>query len=214
MNFRTLPLLALLAVPALAEERWQAGLGLNLVDSESVTYSNTATSARFSREGKAVPSVHVGYRVLEFADSDLSVTGEYQLKANYRATYSATGAADQSRIMKMHYIAPGIQWNFHKAVDYGFGLQYRFMRQYANPAGTGCIQVNNYRPWISAYVGHTFRKGEGRLTPYVALRVASMIGTTSAPGSLDSLDTAGGREKLIRSLAPNHELSIQGGFRF
>ena len=120
-----------------------------------------------------------------------------------------------SNVAKMQYFAPGIQWNFHKVVDCGVGLQYRFMRQDAKVAGSGYQTYNNYRPWLNAYVGHTFRKGEGMLRPYVALRVATMLGTTKAPGKIsDVTKSQGGRDSLARSLAPTYEATLMGGVRF
>ena len=222
MKFSTLPLLALLAVPALAQEpdeRWQVGLGLNLYNSDSAHLGGDGYSARIHREGKAAPSLHVGYRVWDFADSNLSVTGEYQIKTNFHTKTTAAVAGGRpfnvSNVAKMQYFAPGIQWNFHKVVDCGVGLQYRFMRQDAKVAGSGYQTYNNYRPWLNAYVGHTFRKGEGMLRPYVALRVATMLGTTKAPGKIsDVTKSQGGRDSLARSLAPTYEATLMGGVRF
>jgi hypothetical protein len=76
MNFKILSLLALAVIPALAQDRWQVGLGFNSLDQDRQDYLGTDALTNFKREGRTVPSVQVGYRAAEFAKSDLTVSAE------------------------------------------------------------------------------------------------------------------------------------------
>jgi hypothetical protein len=220
MKIGVLPLLALLAVPAHAEDRWQAGVGLNMVSSDHETYESSNSFTRVQRENKTTPTLFVGYRVLDFAnDSNLSVTGEYQFQSRFKTTLSRSGAANQFTTMKTEFFAPGVQWNFQKAVDFGVGLQYRFTSikgPVYDAAGdfTGGTQSTTYdRPWIHAYVGHTFTDS-GPVKPFMALRMATLVGSTSAPKLASDLQNEGGQKRLMRALAPTWEVSLQAGVRF
>ena len=221
LKVKVLPMIALLAVPALAQERWNIGLGLNDIASKATHLTNDpgTVNVHLKREAKTVPAIHAGYRFHEFAKSDLSFTGEYQFQSSTTLTAFVTDiqgrpprAARFSGRMKSRFFAPGIQWNFHRAVDFGFGLQYRFTRLEAENSG---FSTNYDRPWLLAYLGYTFKQGE-TVRPYVALRVAASPVTTSERDLLKDLLTT--REhfqtKLLKSQAGDAEGSLQFGVRF
>ena len=221
LEMKVIPVIALLAVPALAQERWNFGLGLNETASEASYLSNDpgTVTVHLKRERKTVPAIHAGYRFHDFASSDLSFTGEYQFQS--RATLTALVTEYRGRApraervsgrMKNRFFAPGIQWNFHRAVDFGFGLQYRFTQLEAEDSG---FTTNYNRPWLLAYVGYTFKQGK-TVRPYVALRVAGSPVTTSERGLLKDLLSSEGRfrEKLIKSQAGDFGGSLQVGVRF
>jgi len=224
LKTRILPLIALLAVPALAQERWEVGLGANFNPSETATYSAVSASNQASasvaikRASKVAPAIHVGYRIFDFNHSDLSVTGEYQFKTNYAVTTTANATVAGTSIsgtdsdkFSSQFFAPGIQWNFHRAVDFGFGLQYRFAKL-QNQDGDLSTRYN--RPWLTSYVGYTFKQVEV-VKPFVALRLAASPVTTKTPTLAAGLgDNPQGNKQLMKSLAGNVEISLQAGVRF
>lgn len=209
-------MLCMLALPALAQDRWQIGAGLSFHPAETVTYSASGiitVSGDVKRAEKWVPTIHAGYRFYDFEHSDLSVTGEYQFKTTFKVTGAlrasgvGTAAFDFSDASSQ-YIAPGIQWNFHRAVDFGFGLQYRFTK-----LETSDVSTRYDRPWLLGYVGYTFLKGEA-MQPYVALRLAATPVKTGAPNFASLLTGRDGQVKLMKSMAGDAELSLQAGVRF
>jgi hypothetical protein len=209
-------MLGMLALPALAQDRWQVGVGLNFNPAETVKYEGSGTNAVFmdlKRADKWVPAIHAGYRVYDFAHSDLSVTAECQFKSSFSLTGTKNARGSQrvelSERASSRFIAPGVQWNFHRAVHFGFGLQYRFTRLESEDA---TVRTSYDRPWLLGYVGYTFRQGEA-VKPYVALRLAASPVTTNAP-SHAALAGRDGRVQLMKSLAGNAELSLQAGVRF
>ncbi len=227
LKMKVLPLVALLAVPALAQERWQVGLGANFNPSETATLTTLSTltapsvgsvSVDMKRAGKAAPAIHAGYRIFDFTYSDLSVTGEYQFKTNYgvTTTLSARVAGMSFREIlsdkfSSQFFAPGIQWNFHRAVDFGFGLQYRFTKLQSEDSD---LSTRYDRPWLTGHVGYTFQRGEV-VRPFVALRLAATPVTTRVPTLMVGLgDDPSGQKQLMKSLAGNAEISVQAGVRF
>jgi len=217
-------LLGLLAVPALAQDPdkpWQVGLGLSFQASETETPGSGSLPMHGSlkRAQRLVPSLHAGYRFHSFAHSDLTFTGEYQ----FRSTQDVNGAlttVQGSTVrgtpvagrFQSYYHAPGIQWNIHQVVDYGFGLQYRFTQLRGGSGGTEA-STRYDRPWLVGYVGHTASGGE-RLRPYVALRLAVSPMSQRTPSYADVLAGRGGQERLLKSMAGNTEISLQAGVRF
>jgi hypothetical protein len=206
-------MIALLAVPALAQERWQVGLGLNASSGVTITGHSRQLSSRVERKAKAATALHAGYRLHDLGASDLSVTGEYQFKSkedlDARVDGNGMGSARGTSSFRTTFFAPGIQWNFHKAVDFGFGLQYRFTRLEADSLE---VRTRYDRPWLLAYVGYTFKTGNA-LRPYVALRLAGTPVTTGAQ-PLRALDDRPGQERWMKSLAGDREASLQVGLRF
>ena len=91
MRIITLPLLTLTTLPALAQDRWQVCLGLDSQPEQSVSYRLDQTYARFEQEARVAPSLQVGYRFLELAKSDLSLTAETQFKSRSDTRFLAAG---------------------------------------------------------------------------------------------------------------------------
>jgi hypothetical protein len=217
-------LLGLLAAPVLAQDAdqpWQVGLGLSFQPSETESPGAGSLPGQGSlkRAQRLVPSLHAGYRFHGFAHSDLSFTGEYQFRTSQDvsgalttvqgATVSRTPLAGR---FQSSFLAPGIQWNFHQVVDYGFGLQYRFTQLRGGAAGLEA-STRYDRPWLVGYVGHTATGGE-RLKPFVALRLAMSPVSQRTPSCADILAGRGGQERLLKSMAGNGEVSLQVGVRF
>jgi hypothetical protein len=217
MITKVLPLL-MLSLPVLAQDDpWQVGIAMNLQGSHTVIYQgSSSTIASFERERKWVPSLQAGYRLWDFGSSDLSVTGEYQFPTNFKTDIYVRGLAtpNSSSDARIQHFAPGVQWNLHKAVDFGFGLQYRLMRIETELVEDDKTTVNLNRPWLSGYVGHTFRNVQP-VKPFLALRASWMVGSISAPSSFgDVLANESDRKQLVRALAPSREISLQAGVRF
>jgi len=204
-------MIALLAVPALAQERWQIGLGQNASSGVTIRSGSPQLLVRAERKSKASTAIHAGYSFRELAHSDLSCTAEYQFKSkadlDIRVHRTGGGPRQYSTEFNESFFAPGIQWNFHKAVDFGFGVQYRFTRLESEDTRT-----RYDRPWLLAYVGYTFKTGHA-LRPYVALRLAGTPVTTGAQ-PLSPLADRSGEEKWMKSLAGDREASLQVGLRF
>ena len=203
-------LFLLIALPALAQERWQVGLAVTDNGATRMSYLGGGTSgASFNRQASAGIALNGGVRFLDFASSDLSATLDYQFKRRSPLGVTITGQSYRSNIYDS-YTAPGVQWNWHSPFDAGFGFQYRMERL------QNVITNANYnRPWVLGYVGKTFDTGSN-WRPYVALRVGIALRTTGRP-ALDN--QVGGiqdseSKQLLRSLDGNAELALQGGFRF
>ena len=63
MNFKTLAMLALVALPGLAQERWQVNLNLNSPLATEAEYLPKGNQfLRFKREEAYNPAIMVGYR--------------------------------------------------------------------------------------------------------------------------------------------------------
>ncbi len=211
MRIITLPLLTLTPLPALAQDRWQVCLGLDSQPEQSVSYRLDQTYARFEQEARVAPSLQVGYRFLELAKSDLSLTAETQFKSRSDTRFLAAGDGPVQEVRgKSHqrYVAPGIQWTFHRFLDYGFGLQYRFARLEA-----GTLKVNHHRTWANAYLGRGFTSRRG-FRPFVGLRFDLALNQTSAPGTLAELATPAGMERMLRAMDPDAQTTFLFGVRF
>ena len=221
MKFKILPLLVLAALPAMAQERWQVGIGFNGWTSTREDYASANTLVNFKKNSRVVPGLQAGYTFKHFTGSDLSATAEYQFNSSAgfsaigRGTSPGGGSAVVNRNGKMEksFFAPGIQWNFHPHIDLGLGLQYRFERLHAYD-NTGSTSTNNDRPWLNLYWGYTF-KTEARVKPFVAFRSSFALSFTSSPGTVGEIfNTDGGEKRLMRSMAGDSEGNFQVGVRF
>jgi hypothetical protein len=213
---KSLPLLALLAVPSLAhEERWQFGLNYHNLESrtwEGITGS-TYSQVRPSGGGIDGLGLQLGCRVLDLDRSDISLTAEHQFRTRHtlKVLVARNGQVNGNNPrMWRQSTAPGIQWNAHRALDFGFGLQYRFTR-----LENGMVSTRNDRPWATAYLGHTFKNPQA-VRPYVALRWAVALSQPGRPEGLanPALADAGYEQRLLRYLEGNREVSLQAGVRF
>ena len=215
-------LLVLLATPGLAQDRWEVALGLNLLSGEPKTTLPGAASGpvqSITIKGKAAvaPSVVLGFRALDLAGSDLTLTGEFQFPTNYHGTYEVTSipslggmvAVQQATVRIFHY-APGIQWNFHRRLDFGAGLQYRFEHM----AELGGLSLWDNRFWLDPYLGYTLPERSG-MTPFLNLRLALALSRTRQPSVAQLVPGSdAATRQLLRASAGTGELSIQSGIRF
>ena len=212
MKFHTLPLLAMLAVPAAAQERWQVGLGANFKDSTSFTATSTDEATSFKRRATFAPALQVGYRTLDFGAWDLTVTGEYQFPTRYRATNSDPDLEGNN--YRMSFFAPGLQLNhhLHKNFDWGLGVQMRFTDYKDSATGT---RANFDRPWAEVHARYTFQN-LGEVRPYAGLRLARALVRTADQPSYASLTANPGvaARNTMRRLDGLWELSLQTGVRF
>jgi len=210
MNFKLLPILALVASPVLAEERWHLDLGLNHRRSQTVSYLIGSQNYRFQRDPGSALSLQAGYRAWDFGQSDLAFTGEYQFNKSFNGSVTASGPTANGKgtgDLDIRYFAPGVQWTFHRTLDFGAGLQYRFTH-----LDDGLTPASNDRPWLNVQVGYTFRNA-AKLKPHVALRLAAAVTSSRAP-----VLTAGGTSEdprqMLRYLEGNSETSLRFGVRF
>ena len=117
---------------------------------------------RYTRKADWTPSVLASFRALDLGNSSLSVTGEYQFWSRTDLEVNNVGAGGlagvpagrTTEMFRSQFWAPGVSWDFRKAVDFGFGLQYRFARLEGDHA-----KESHDRPWINAHIGYTFRTG-------------------------------------------------------
>jgi hypothetical protein len=206
MKSRLLTLLALLALPAVASDNWQVGLGLNFQDS-----TNLSTAGMQFRHGaKFTPSLLAGYRLVEFGKNDLTVTGEYQFWSRYDLGSNRFGPVQGNLTYRREVIAPGMHWNHHQTpqLDWGLGLQMRFVNL---KAANGVTTTDN-APWMDAHVRYTFQP-VGAVKPFVAFRVARALSTHgAAPTAQDS--TGAATVKAMRRLDGVWDASLQAGVRF
>jgi hypothetical protein len=202
---KALVLLALAgALPAAAQDTWQLGLGLNLL--QAVEIGNLAGSNRIRRENQAGAAVSVGRLLWDFGPSDLFLTGEYQAWTRYEVI--ATGSLGDFAFRET-FLAPGLQWTWHGAADAGLGLQGRFQRLRGSVQGLGASTTCT-RAWVNGYLGCTF-PGRGAVSTFVGLRGAVALGRTRPPGSLAGEEDL---RTLLRSLAGDAEAALQAGIRF
>lgn len=215
-SFRHLliPAMTLLACPGLAQDRFQVGLGLNRANESEQSYFGSTQAYRFERATKWTPALQVGVRALDLEGSNLSVTGEYQFPVRYRNTYLAAGSAagNEGGSTRTRFLAPGVQWNFQRQMDYGLGLQYRFTRLEGSLAGQ-TVTANNNRFWLTGYVGRTFDV-DSPVKPFIALRGAAALSRTKAPGTIAASASADTYRSVMKHLDGRYEISLQGGVRF
>ena len=215
MNFKMLPLLALINLPAAAQDRWQINLGWDHLAEAKETDSDAATMVLAKRSDGRLASLQVGYRFADFPASDLSVTAEHQFRKTFSSAIQARGPLsppDQSGQISKQTFSPGIQWNFHRTFDYGFGLQARFERLEAT-VGAWNPSTTYFRPWLNLYLGYTFQTGS-RVRPTIGLRSSGALLTTEAPSLVRAGDDAPTRKRLLRAMAGDGEASLQVGLRF
>jgi hypothetical protein len=194
-----LVLAALAALPASAQGRFQAGIGVATNGSVEGRFSN----GTLKRDSKAAPSLFVGCRVMDLGSSDLSVTAEYQFQTNYGFSGDFWTGAYQSS-----YAAPGVQWTYHGAVDLGAGLQIRF-ESLSGSIQTVSDSTSYNRAWLNGYVGYTFQ-ADWRAKPFVGLRLAGAVTRTDLPAPL----TTSQGKKLLRAMDGDIDLALMGGVRF
>ncbi|MGA2083524.1 MAG: hypothetical protein ABSH53_23385 [Holophaga sp.] len=207
MKSRLLPILALLAaMPAAAEDNWQAGLGLNFQDSTQLS----AAEMNFSHGRRVTSSILAGYRALDFGTSDLSFTGEYQFRNQFDLGSNRVGPVRGDLTFRKERIAPGVQWNFHQTgeLDWGLDLQMRFTTFKASNG----VAASRNAPWLGAHARYTFQHAAG-VKPFVGFRVArAMTAVPAAPTAQDSVSDA--TMKAMRRMDGMWDASLQAGVRF
>lgn len=213
MKLTILPLLALLAMPAAAQERWQVGLGANFKGSNDFVMA--APGGKVRNDAKAAPALQVGYRVYDAGAWDLTATAEYQFPTVYKVTSNAADGVSPNGTYKASFLAPGLQWNHHahRSFDWGVGLQLRFVDLRSNYLG-GTISTSNNKPWLDLHARYSFDAGSTR--PYVGLRVARAL--ASAPRQPSAQDFGVNPDQALRDtmrrLEGQFEVGLQAGFRF
>jgi hypothetical protein len=73
MKIKMLPLLVLMALPAMAQERWQVGLGINGWESSREDDQGSNSLYNLKRDARIIPGLQAGYSFKPFSGSDLSV---------------------------------------------------------------------------------------------------------------------------------------------
>jgi hypothetical protein len=117
MNFKTLAMLALVALPGLAQERWQVNLNLNSRLATEAEYLPKGNQfLRFKREEAYNPAIMVGYRAWDLGRADVSITGEYQFRTssdlevtNVSVPNSGFPNGKTTRPFRAEFWAPGVQ---------------------------------------------------------------------------------------------------------
>jgi hypothetical protein len=211
MKLKTLPLLALLALPAAAQERWQIGLGANFQDSTRFTGAIGNQEYAVKRRATWAPALQLGYRAWDFGKHDVTFTGEYQFSTKYRVVTSPGGEDDS---YKMQFWAPGLQWNYHFSRDFhcGLGTQLRFADLKDRETG---VKATHTRPWADVHATYTFPTS-GPVRPYAGLRLSRALATVEPQPDTAMLlnDPRGAARSAMRRLDGRWEMSVQAGVRF
>jgi hypothetical protein len=210
MNFKMLSILALLALPAAAQERWQIGLGANFKDSTQFSTAVGTREVATRRKATWAPSLQLAYRAWDFGTHDVSLTGEYQFWTKYKVTTSVPGTGEGS--YRMQFFAPGLQWNHHLTQDFHWGLG--FQMRFAN-LRNGAIKANHNRPWADLHAAYTFQT-VGPVRPFAGLRLARALANVEPQPTLQTF--ASSPDEAIRAgmrrLDGIWEMSLQAGVRF
>lgn len=211
MKLKILPLLALLAMPAAAQERWQVGLGANFKDSTKFTGTYGGGEFAVKRSATWAPALQVGYRAWDFGSHDLTLTGEYQFSTKYKVIISPGGGEDS---YKMQFYAPGLQWNYHFTQDLhvGLGGQMRFVD--LKDLNTG-VKATHNRVWADLHAAYTF-PGSAPVRPFAGLRVSRALARVNLQPDARMLftDPVRAAHPAMRRLDGLWEMSVQAGVRF
>lgn len=210
MNLKLLSLVLWAALPAAAQEKWQAGLGLNyLFNNRSPTVTSLATgeSSVLQRQKKVAPALDAGYRFWESGPVHLAGTVEVQFPTTF--THAASGEDDGVDV-KTWFIAPGVEFGRNLGVvDFTAGLQYRFEQMKLTSVSDQPTTSNN-RFWLSGEASHAWDPGGG-VKPYVGVRLGLALTQTSVPSQVATVDDL---KTLGKSMEGNWEVSVRGGVRF
>ena len=226
MNTKLLPLLALVALPGLAETPWQVGLTLDQASFRKINYQGTLpfagipipVTADTSIDNNTGLGLEVGYRAWDFGSSDLGFTGAYRFKSRSDARINITAAGVTLPPIKSKagysFASAGVQWNYHSKVNFGFGLQVRFERLADDDPEPGetSVTASYARPWANGYVGYTF-EAMGGVRPFVALNTAVALSKSAPPDRIDLTDDQNIRD-LLKAMGPVLAVGIQAGVRF
>jgi hypothetical protein len=220
VNLKIIPMLALLAVPALAQVTaatpWQVGVAGNWSRARTTNIANPggAGSVTVNQNAGIGVAVLAGYSFLQMEQSDLSVTAEYQAPTSFpvKSTTSIPGEQGGSSTTRMSSGAVGVQLNLHGSFDIGGGFQCKWERLSNNDFD---VTTTYTRPWATACGGASFDVGSPVVKPFVNLR-ASMAMARSTPADPAGLlaGDPSSLKRFLRSSDANYQISLAAGVRF
>ena len=215
MRLATLSLVLLAGLPVLAENSWSAALTYNSLGASQTKYTQTIGTSTgvltFDPDVNSGAGVRLGYQFMELGSGGLEAIGAYRFrsKANVKVSNNVGGFTTFG--LGREYGSLGVEWNWHKVVDWGFGLEARWSRLTdTDPGPTASLSM--WRPWLSGNVGKTFGETSG-LRPFIAMNMGIALTHTSAPDA-SQLFTTPGFQDLIRSLDAVAQVELQFGVRF
>jgi len=108
----------------------------------------------------------------------------------------------------------GLQTRWRQALEFGFGGEVRY--EHLTLVGPDAISTGQYRPWLNAYLGRSFRMR--RFTSFLGIEVAAPLTRTSKIGLVTVVDsnhveTALDPKDVMKSMSPRFEWSLVLGLR-
>lgn len=215
MNYKIVPLLALAALPALAQENFQLGLGINYLfgnRSVNVTSTDGTPLGSITREKNPTAAAEAGYRFWNQGPNHLAAMAEFQFPKTFGYHFNLLGFSGVDQV-KSYFIAPGLQFqtDVGKVATFGGGVQYRFERMKFLGLDDQPI-INNNRLWLNVTAGHTWESTVAA-KPYVDLRLAFALSRPKVPNPI-SLTDDDDFMNLGRSMVGRWEVALHGGIRF
>ncbi|HTL97854.1 MAG TPA: hypothetical protein VL181_03515 [Holophagaceae bacterium] len=229
MNKTTILSLALLALPAFAQEQ-HVSLIFDQTKHEDTTFSSGGSSATVSVDKTTAVGLRYGIAAAHFWNGALDVEGTIRPRSNEKyfkingVEESPANAGGSSIKMSDEYLSLGVGMRWTQVVDFGFMLEDRQEASIlALDTGAGFSYTQRAsvnRPWLRLHAGYTFPI-EAAVKPFVNIGYGFALakkGTDTA--GLNAINGAGstGQEAAIdflsRSVLPKSELSIEAGIRF
>lgn len=208
-----LPLLAvLLALPASAQERFEAGLTYSKLQGKSQNLDPVA----FEPKDNSALGLAFAWSPWTSGDAQAGFTAAYRLRGSSDLVVSGPGFSEPAANYRYEHIALGGRYLWRKPFDFGFGLQYRFEKLALEPKAEGeTWSANLARPWIEAVAGYTFKQSAS-YKPFIAFSVALPLTSESKPTSVPQTDAQAeaNQEQFVKSVAPRFEMALRVGLRF
>lgn len=212
MKIRFLPItLAVLAIPALAQERSFA-LFYDRAPGETGTITTGGPSQTLEPDDFSGLGFKFGVNVAKWGPAILEFNASYRHKSKENVTVTPGGGGVTYQY-EWSYVSAGVDVNFIQVVDFGAGLDLRAQQDsfiFNSGSTTQKIGITRMSPWIRAHVGYTFDTTP--VKPFVALEGAwdlrndtSYDASSGPPSDLSKYYGVG---------LPKKEYSLQVGLRF
>lgn len=214
VSMKTLvPALAvLLALPASAQDRFEAALTYDKLQGKSQTIEPVA----FDPKDNSALGLAFAWSPWKLGDAQAGFTASYRFKGSSDLVVSGPGFSEATANYRYEHIAIGGRYMWRKPFDIGFGLQYRFEKLSLAPKDEGGTWSTNLaRPWIEAVAGYAFKRNAS-YRPFVAFSVALPLTSENKPTSIPQTDAEAkaNQEQFAKSVAPRFEMALRAGFRF
>jgi len=142
------------------------------------------------------------------------LVGQVTIHAEYSTQYDFTESRfsyrEGSGKYKNEGISLGLQSRWRHFLEYGIGGEVRY--EHLTLANPEPISTGQYRPWLSLYLGRSFR-GPG-FTPFFGIEVAAPLTKSSHIGlTTDTGATTNDPKDFLKNMSPKMEISFVIGMR-